>query len=201
MRKLNVLTFVTLDGVMQAPGGPEEDEEGKFTQGGWSVGYWDQVMDSVMVEQMGHPFDLLLGRKTYEIFAGYWPTSKEPGADELNKAKKYVASRTLKNLTWENSVLLSGDTVAEIKKIKDQDGPELQVHGSSNLLQTLLKNDLVDEFRLKIFPVTLGAGKRLFGDGTIPASFKLTKFQSSPNGVLIATYVRDGNIKRGSFGT
>jgi dihydrofolate reductase len=200
MRRLLVLTFVTMDGVMQAPGGPEEDAEGKFTQGGWSVGYWDQVMDGVMTEQMGHPFDLLLGRKTYEIFAGYWPTSKEPGADELNQAKKYVASRTLKKLTWENSVLLSGDTAAEIKKIKDQDGPELQVHGSSNLIQTLLKNDLVDEFLLKIFPVTIGAGKRLFGDGTFPASFKLTNSQSSPKGVLIATYVRDGNIKSGSFG-
>ena len=200
MRKLTVLTFVTMDGVMQAPGGPEEDPEGKFTQGGWSVGYWDQVMDSVMTEQMGHPFDLLLGRKTYEIFAGYWPTSKEPGADALNKAKKYVASRTLKNLTWENSVLLSGDTAAEIKKIKDQDGPELQVHGSSNLIQTLLKNDLIDEFLLKVFPVTIGTGKRLFGDGTFPASFRVTKFQSSPKGVLIATYVRDGSIKSGSFG-
>jgi dihydrofolate reductase len=200
MRKLIVLTFVTMDGVMQAPGGPEEDLEGKFAQGGWTVGYWDQVMDSVMGEQMGHPFDLVLGRKTYELFAGYWPTSNEPGADVLNKAKKYVASRTLKDLTWENSVLLSGDIAAEIKIIKGQDGPELQVHGSSNLVQTLLKADLVDEFRLKIFPVTIGAGKRLFGDGTIPAAFKLTESLSSPKGVLIATYVRDGNIKSGSFG-
>ena len=201
MRKLIVLTFVTMDGVMQAPGGPEEDAEGKFTQGGWTVGYWDEVMDSTMGEQMKHPFNLLLGRKTYELFAGYWPTSKEDGADVLNRAKKYVASRTLKNLAWENSVLFTGDTAAEIKKIKGQDGPELQVHGSSNLIQTLLKNDLVDEFRLKIFPVTIGAGKRLFGDGTIPASFKLIESQSSPQGVLIATYARDGNIKSGSFGT
>ena len=115
MRNLIVLTFVTLDGVMQAPGGPEEDEEGKFTQGGWSVGYWDRVMDGMMTEQMGHPFDLLLGRKTYDIFAGYWPTSKEPGADALNKARKYVASRTQKNLTWENSTLLTGDIAAEIR--------------------------------------------------------------------------------------
>jgi dihydrofolate reductase len=200
MRKLIVLTFVTLDGVMQAPGGPEEDAEGKFTQGGWSVGYWDEVMAGVMTEQMGHPFDLLLGRKTYEIFAGYWPTSKEPGADDLNRAKKYVASRTLKNLTWKNSVLLGGDTAAAIQKIKNGDGPEIQVHGSSNLIQTLLKNDLVDEFRLKIYPVTIGNGKRLFGDGTFPASFKLIESKSSPKGVLIATYVRDGNIKIGSFG-
>jgi dihydrofolate reductase len=199
MRKLAVLTFVTLDGIMQAPGGPEEDAEGKFTHGGWSVGYWDEVMSEVMTAQMGHPFDLVLGRKTYEIFAGYWPTSTEPGADALNQAKKYVASRTLKNLTWVNSVLLKGDTAAEIKKLKDQDGPELQVHGSSHLIQTLLKNDLVDEFRLKIFPVTIGTGKRLFGDGTLPASFKVTETQSSPKGVIVATYVRDGDIKTGSF--
>jgi dihydrofolate reductase len=199
MRKLIVLTFVTMDGIMQAPGGPEEDEEGKFTQGGWSVGYWDKLMDGVMTEQMGHPFDLLLGRKTYEIFAGYWPTSKEPGADALNKAKKYVASRTQKKLTWENSLLLTGDIVAEIKKIKDQVGPELQVHGSSNLIQTLLKNDLVDEIWLKIFPVTIGTGKRLFGAGTFPASFKLIGAKFSPTGVIVANYVRDGNIKIGSF--
>jgi dihydrofolate reductase len=199
MRKLNVLTFVTLDGIMQAPGGPEEDEEGQFAQGGWSVGYWDKVMDGVMTEQMGHPFDLVLGRKTYDIFAGYWPASTEPGAAELNRAKKYVASRTMKNLTWENSVLLTGDIAAEIKKIKNQTGPELQVHGSSNLIQTLLKNDLVDEFWLKIFPVTIGAGKRLFGSGTFPASFKLIETKSSPNGVIVATYGRDGKIKIGSF--
>ena len=201
MRKLIVLTFVTMDGVMQAPGGPEEDEDGKFTQGGWSVGYWDSVMDGVMTEQMGHPFDLVLGRRTYDIFAGYWPTSKETGADALNQAKKYVASRTPKNLTWENSVLLTGDIATEIKKIKAQTGPELQVHGSSNLIQTLLQYDLVDEFWLKIFPVTLGAGKRLFGSGTFPASFKLLESKFSPTGVIVATYVRNGNIKIGSFAT
>lgn len=199
MRKLTVLTFISLDGIMQAPGGPEEDPAGKFTLGGWSVGYWDEVMNNVMFEQMGHPFDLLLGRKTYEIFAGYWPTSAEPGAEELNRARKYVASRTLKELKWKNSVLLGADTVAEIKKLKEQNGPELQVHGSSNLIQFLMKNDLVDEYLLKIFPVTLGSGKRLFGEGTIPASFKLTKFQTSPQGVLIANYTRDGKIKVGSF--
>lgn len=199
MRKLIVLTFVTLDGVMQAPGGPEEDSEGKFTQGGWSVGYWDEVMNGVMSEQMGHPFDLLLGRKTYDIFAAYWPTSEEPGAKELNKARKYVVSRTPKNLSWENSVLVTGDVVAEIKRLKDQDGPELQVHGSGNLIQTLFKNDLVDEFWLKIFPVTIGGGKPLFGEGTIPASFKLTNSLASPQGVLVANYTRDGEIKKGSF--
>ena len=200
MRKLVVLTFVTMDGVMQAPGGPEEDPESGFTHGGWSVGYWDEVMDSVMTGQMGHPFDLLWGRKTYEIFAGYWPSSQEPGADALNKARKYVASRTLKDLAWENSVLLGGDIVADIRNLKDQEGPELQVHGSANLIQTLLKNDLVDEFWLKIFPVTIGTGKRLFGDGALPASFKLTESRSSSSGVLVATYARDGDIKSGSFG-
>jgi dihydrofolate reductase len=199
MRKIIVLTFVTLDGIMQAPGGPEEDEEGKFSLGGWSVGYWDKVMDGVMTEQMGHPFDLLLGRKTYDIFAGYWPTSKEPGANELNQAKKYVASRTQKKLTWENSVLLTGDIVPDLKKIKEQAGPELQVHGSSDLIQTLLKNDLVDEFWLKIFPVTIGTGKRLFGRGTFPASFKLIESKNSSSGVLVANYVRDGKIKIGTF--
>lgn len=200
MRKLIALTFLTLDGVMQAPGGPEEDPEGKFSHGGWSVGYWDNVMDGVMTEQMGHPYDLVLGRKTYEIFAGYWPTSQDPGAEGLNKAKKHVASRTLKKLTWENSALLGPDVVAELKKIKGQDGPELQVHGSANLLQTLIKNDLVDEFFLKIFPVTVGTGKRLFADGTIPGSFKLIKTQASPAGVIVANYARDGEIKAGSFG-
>ena len=199
MRKIKVLTFISIDGVMQAPGGPEEDPEGKFNMGGWSVGYWDEMMNSVMSEQMGHPFDLLLGRKTYEIFAKYWPTSTEPGADALNRAKKYVASRTLKHLEWKNSVLLGKEIVPEIKNIKGQEGPELQVHGSSNLVQTLLKNDLVDEFLLKVFPVTIGPGKRLFGEGTIPASFKLTKIQSSPSGVIIASYTRDGAIKLGSF--
>ncbi len=200
MRKLIVLTFLTLDGVMQAPGGPEEDTDGNFTHGGWSVGYWDNVMDEVMGEQMGHPFDLVLGRKTYEIFAGYWPTSTEDGAEELNKAKKYVASTTLKNLEWENSELLGDDIESEIKKLKEQDGPELQVHGSADFLQTLIKHDLVDEFWLKIFPVTIGKGKRLFGEGTIPASFKLIKSKISPSGVITANYVRDGEIKGGTFG-
>ncbi len=199
MRKLVVLTFVTLDGVMQAPGGPEEDTNGNFKYGGWSVGYWDKVMANVMAEQMGHPFDLLLGRKTYEIFAAYWPKSKEPGADALNKAKKYVISRKLKKLDWKNSMLVTGDVPKEIKKLKIMDGPELQVHGSSSLIQTLLKNDLVDEFRLKIFPVTIGKGKRLFGEGTMPASFKLLDSKLSTTGVIVATYVRDGKIKTGSF--
>jgi len=200
MRKIAVLSFVTLDGVMQAPGGPDEDPSGNFKHGGWSVGYWDDFMGKVMSEQMGHPYDLLLGRKTYEIFAAYWPKAKDvPGADGLNKARKYVVSKTLGKLDWNNSVLVTGNIPEEIKKLKRVDGPELQVHGSSNLIQTLLKHDLVDEFRLKIYPVSIGHGKRLFGDGTIPASFKLLESKSSPSGVIIATFGRDGAIKTGSF--
>ena len=199
MRKLVVLTFLTLDGVMQAPGGPEEDTVGGFKYGGWSFGYWDEFMNQVMGEQMGKPFDLLLGRKTYDIFAGYWPNSKEPGAEQLNSARKYVVSRTLKKLDWINSTLVTGNVPEEIEKLKEQDGPELQVHGSSNLIQTLLKNDLIDEFLLKIFPVTVGNGKRLFGEGTIPASFKLVGSKVSTTGIIVANYERDGAIKQGSF--
>ena len=202
MRKLIVLSFVTLDGVMQAPGGPNEDTSGDFKYGGWTVGYWDELLGKAMDLQMAAPFDLLLGRKTYEIFAAYWPNAKnedERLADKLNEAKKYVASTTLRKLDWKNSTLITGDIVDEIKKLKEQEGPEIQVHGSSNLIQTLLKNDLVDEFRLKVFPVTIGAGKRLFGDGTTPASFKLLETQISTTGVIVATYVREGEIKTGSF--
>ncbi len=201
MRKLVVLTFVTLDGVMQAPGGPHEDTSGDFKNGGWSVGYWDEFMNQVMAKQMKPPFDLLLGRKTYEIFAAYWPNAKdEPKVAELlNSAKKYVASTTLSRVDWNNSILIKGDVVEEIKQLENQEGPEIQVHGSSNLIQTLLKNDLVDELRLKIFPVTIGNGKRLFGEGTIPASFRLLKSEASPKGVIVATYMREGEIKTGTF--
>ena len=200
MRKLVVLTFVTLDGVMQAPGGPEEDTSGGFKYGGWTVGYWDDFLGNVMDAQMGKPFDLLLGRKTYEIFAGYWPNAKnEPLADRLNAARKYVVSTSLSKLEWNNSILITGEAADEIRKLKDQDGPEIQVQGSSNLIQTLLKNDLVDEFRLKIFPVTIGRGKRLFGEGTIPAGYRLLESKVSPTGVVVTTYVRDGEIKTGSF--
>ncbi len=199
MRKINVLTFVTLDGVMQAPGGPDEDKTSNFPHGGWSVGYWDDFMGKVMGEQMGHPFDLLLGRKTYDIFAAYWPKSKDSAADALNKARKHVVSRTARKLDWNNSVLITGNVPEEIRKLRSQDGPELQVHGSSNLIQTLLKYDLIDEFLLKIFPVTVGPGKRLFGEGTIPASFKLVESYTSPAGVIVATYRRAGEVKTGTF--
>jgi len=197
MRKLVVLTFVTLDGIMQAPGGKGEDPSGGFTLEGWTVPYFDEAMGIEMTNQMGEPFDLLLGRKTYEIFASYWP--HQGSDDPINKAKKYVVSNKAIKTEWEETIQISGDVVAEIKKLKKQDGPMLQVHGSSNLIQTLLANDLVDELWLKVFPVTLGKGKRLFGKGTIPAAFKLTGSKASTSGVMIASYKRDGEVKLGSF--
>jgi dihydrofolate reductase len=201
MRKLHVLTFVTLDGVMQAPGGPEEDTSGGFKYGGWVFPYFDEFAGNVMNEQMDRPFDLLLGRKTYEIFAGYWPhhIADDPISQGINKARKYVASTTLTTLEWENSELLKGDVATAIKQLKDGDGPELQVHGSGNLIQTLLRHDLIDELWLKIFPITLGTGKRLFADGTIPRAFTLLQSQASPKGVIVANFKRDGDVKTGSF--
>ncbi len=198
VRKIIVLSFITLDGVMQGPGGPTEDTSGHFTYGGWTVPYFDEYLGQVMTEQMREPFNLLLGRKTFEIFASYWPQHPEdwPG---INDATKYVASNTLTSHGWKNSVFLSGDAANEIEKLKGQDGPDLQVHGSSNLIQTLLKHDLVDEFWLKIFPVTLGTGKRLFGDGTIPSSYALVESKTSPSGVMIGTFKRAGEVKTGSF--
>ena len=199
MRKLKVSTFLTLDGVMQAPGGPEEDRSGGFEHGGWSVGYWDDKMGEVMGAFMGKPFDLLLGRKTYEIFAAHWPHSTEPGADVLNSARKHVASRTLKSVDWNNSTLIKGDVAKYVGDLKKSNGPEIQVHGSGDLIQTLLRNDLVDEFNLWTFPVLLGSGKRLFADGAIPAGLKVTNVTTSSTGVVITTYERAGEIKYGSF--
>jgi len=202
MRKLIVLSFITLDGVMQAPGGPEEDPTGGFKYGGWVAGYFDDFLGKVMERQMSKPFNLLLGRKTYEIFAAHWPYVKadeDPFAASMNKAKKYVASKTLKRLDWTNSKLIKGDVAKEVKKLKEQDGPEIQVHGSGNLIQTLVKHDLVDELWLKIFPITLGRGKRLFAEGTIPAGFKLLVSETLPNGVIVASYARAGEVKTGSF--
>ena len=195
MREVVVLTFVSLDGVMQAPGGKGEDPSGGFDFEGWTVPYFDEVGGDEMAKQMGQPFDLLLGRKTYEIFASYWPHRDSP----LNRAKKYVVSNAPINTDWEETVQIKGDVVAEIEKLKQQDGPMLQVYGSSNLIQTLLANDLAEELWLKVFPVTLGKGKRLFGEGTIPAAFKLTDSKISPSGVIIASYRRDCEVKLGSF--
>ena len=201
MRKLIVLSFITLDGVMQAPGGPEEDPTGGFRHGGWVAGYFDDFFGKVMVKQMSKPFDVLLGRKTYEIFAAYWPyvkTDEDPIAAGLNKAKKYVASKTLTKLDWRNSELIK-DVPTEVRKLKEQEGPEIQVHGSGHLIQTLLKHDLVDELWLKIFPITLGRGKRLFAEGTIAVGFKLLESEISPNGIIVASYARAGEVKTGSF--
>ena len=198
MRKLIVLAFITLDGVMQAPGGPEEDTSGGFAYGGWTVPYGDDFLGQVMAEQMGQPFDLLLGRTTYEIFASYWPYHPEQGA-ALNQATKYVASFDPMELTWEKSVLLQGDVAEAVKELKAGNGPDLQVHGSGNLVQTLLQHDLVDELWLKIFPITLGQGKRLFAEGTIPAAFTLVEARTSPKGVIIASYRRAGEVATGSF--
>jgi dihydrofolate reductase len=200
MRPLVVSTFLTLDGVMQAPGGPEEDPADGFTHGGWSVGYWDDAMGERMGQVMSPPFDLLLGRKTYEIFAAFWPNATDtPGAEELNSARKYVASRTLDSVEWNNSTLLEGDVAESVAALKQEDGPEIQVHGSADLLQTLLEHDLVDEFRVMVFPVVLGAGKRLFAGGAIPAGLTLTESSVSTTGVVMATYKREGDIKYGSF--
>lgn len=205
MRKIIVLTFLSLDGVMQSPGGPEEDPSGDFKLGGWTVPYFDEFLGNEMGKQMEGTYDLLLGRKTFEIFAGYWPTHTDDWP-QVNTIKKYVVSESLTTHEWENSVFLKD--VDEIKKLKegparnastDGDGPDLQVHGSSKLIQTLLEHDLVDEFWLKIFPVALGKGKRLFAEGTIPVAFKLIESKTSPSGVIIANFKRAGEVKTGSF--
>jgi dihydrofolate reductase len=201
MRKIVVLSFISLDGVMQAPGGPEEDTSGGFQYGGWTFPYFDEFAGNIMGEQMSMPFDLLLGRKTYDIFAAYWPKQDPSNMPTVpfNKATKYVVSGSSPELTWENSVLVDGDVAEKIKELKQQDGPMLQVHGSGNMIQTLLKYDLVDELWLKIFPVTLGNGKRLFAEGTAPAEFKLIDSRVSPSGVIFANYKRSGEVKTGSM--
>ena len=200
MRKLIVLSFITLDGVMQAPGTPEEDTSGDFRFGGWTVPYSDDFGMGIILKQMGHPFDLLLGRKTYDIFAGYWPMHNDnPIGIGINKATKYVASHSVLKSNWDKTVQLNGNIVEAVKKLKTQDGPELQVPGSGNFIQTLLKNDLVDELWLMTFPITLGSGKRLFADGTIPAAFKLSESFISPKGVIMAHYLRSGEVKTGPF--
>jgi dihydrofolate reductase len=198
MRRLIVLSFITLDGVMQAPGGPEEDTSSGFTHGGWTVPYFDEFLGQIMAEQTRGPFDLLLGRKTYDVFAAYWPQH----GDQLPAfitATKYVASRKNPQLTWEPSVLLRGDVAAAVRDLKSKDGPDLQVHGSGNLVQTLLKHDLVDDVWLKIFPITLGKGKRLFAEGTIPGAFKVETSKTSPKGVVVISCKRAGEVKTGSF--
>jgi dihydrofolate reductase len=200
MRKLIVNTFLTLDGVMQAPGGPDEDISGGFALGGWSANYWDDLMGQVMTEAMSVPFDLVLGRKTYEIFAAYWPHApEEAGAKPLNDATKYVASRSRPTLEWGPSVLIEGDAAEGIAGLKKDDRPELQVHGSGNLIQTLMRHNLVDQYRLWVFPLVIGSGKRLFSDGTIPSALRLVDSKVSTTGVVIGTYEPAGEIVTGSF--
>ena len=200
MRKIIVLSFVALDGVMQAPGGPEEDTSGGFKYGGWTAPYFyeaDEAAGEFMKNQMKSA-DLLLGRKTFEIFAAYWPEHADYWLG-INDVTKYVMSNTMDKSDWQNSVFLK--SVDDIKKLKDSEGSDIQVHGSGNLIQALLKHDLVDELWLKTFPVTLGTGKRLFGEGTIPAAFALTDSLVTPNGVIFANYKRAGKIKTGTIGS
>jgi dihydrofolate reductase len=199
MRKIIVLSFITLDGVMQAPGGPDEDSSDGFQYGGWTAPYFqeaDEAAGEFMQKQL-QPADLLLGRKTFEIFASYWPEHADfwPGVNEVTK---YVVSTTMDQSGWQNSVFLEG--VDDIKKLRNSDGTAIQVHGSGNLAQTLFKYDLVDELWLKIFPITLGSGKRLFGEGTIHAAFTLTESLITPNGVIFANYKRAGEVKTGTVG-
>ena len=196
MRKIIVLSFVTLDGVMQAPGGPKEDTSGGFKYGGWSAAYSDKVYSKAMHKQM-KPTDILIGRKTFDIFEGYWPKHADnwPG---INDVTKYVMSRTKKKSNWSNTIFLK--SLADIKKLKGSKGSDIKVWGSSELIQLLLKNDLVDEIWLKIYPITLGKGKKLFDDGAIPAAFILTESIVSPSGVIIANYRRSGKVRVGTVG-
>jgi len=202
MRKLVVSTFLTLDGVMQAPGGPEEDASDDFAHGGWSVHHFDDEVGAFMDELMGKPFDLVLGRRTYDIFAAFWPNaSEEQGARPLNEATKYVASRGRPKLDWSTSVLIEGELAEGIAALKLQDGPELQVHGSADLIQTLLRHGLVDQYRLLVFPVVIGSGKRLFADGAIPSGLKLVESRVSASGVVMGVYEPAGELVTGTFGS
>ena len=196
MRKIIVLEFITLDGVMQAPGGPEEDEAGSFSYGGWSAPYEDEASGKIMQKQM-EPTDILLGRKTFEIFADYWPghASYWPG---INEVTKYVLSNTMKESGWQNSVFLT--SVADIEKLKNSEGSDIKVWGSGKLVQLLLKHDLVDEIWLKIYPVLLGKGKKWYSDETMPGAFKLTESSTTPSGVIFANYTRAGEVKTGTIG-
>jgi dihydrofolate reductase len=197
MRKLAVNTFISLDGVMQSPGGPDEDPTGGFTLGGWGAPYFDEEMLQRVADSA--PYELLLGRGTYEIFAAHWPYDEGPIADQLNSTRKHVASTTLKEVDWNNSTLITGDVAEYVATLKSQDGPEIHVHGSPGLVQTLLQHDLIDEFRLWTFPVVIGTGKRFFGDGAIPVGLKLVDTKVFKTGVTVNTYERAGEVNPGSF--
>jgi dihydrofolate reductase len=196
MRDLAILTFVTLDGVMQAPGHPEEDTSGGFSHGGWSAKYWDEVMEQVMREAMADPYCLVLGRKTYDTFAAHWPNADDPVARKLNDSTKYVVTSNPNKLDWKNSIRVTGDIAEEITRLKKEEGPLLQGHGSWQLIQHLLARGLIDEFRLWTFPVVVGSGKRLFDQGVVTAGFTLTKTEATSNGVVMSIY-RSGNTERG----
>jgi dihydrofolate reductase len=200
--KLTLTTFLTLDGVMQAPGAPEEDREGNFQHGGWLVPYADEDMGRFVNEAFSNADAFLLGRKTYEIFAAYWPRVTDPAdpvAGALNRLPKYVASKTLKKVEWHNSTLIHGDVAKEVAELKRRHEREIQVHGSGGLAQTLIANDLVDEYHLWIYPVVLGTGKRLFGSGAVPAALKLANTRATSTGVVVNSYVRSGKPTYGSF--
>ena len=200
MRKLIVGIFVSLDGVMQAPGAPEEDTSGGFAFGGWVFPHWDEALGAAMDELFREPFDLLLGRTTYDIFAAYWPYVEDNSiAERFNAVTKFVATSSPEPLAWHNSVALRGNVPAEIARLKEEDGPNLLVQGSSQLIQALLANGLVDELQLKTFPVLLGKGKRLFGEGSAPSGLKLVDSKISSTGVVMATYLPDGAVRTGSF--
>ena len=201
MRKIITTTFVTLDGVMQAPGGPTEDTSGGFAYGGWSANYWDQMMGSVMNGFMNMPFELLLGKTTYDIFAAFWPFTKQDPevAQPFNANKKWIVSEKPAELSWHNSEIITGDVVPQIKRLKEQGGPDLWVHGSGYLVQTLLKYHLIDRRHIWIFPVTVGSGKRLFAEGAQAQDFKLIESKVSTTGVIIATYEPAGPLKTGTL--
>lgn len=197
MRKIIVISHITLDGVLQAMGGPDEDPSGGFAYGGWVAPYSDAVLGAVIRSEMNMPFDLLIGRKTFDIWEPYWPQHADiwPG---VNAATKYIVSNTMTSSDWQPTVFLSGDIAEKVSDLKQQPGPDLHVYGSGNLLQTLLKHNLVDALWLKIYPLTLGRGKRLFAEGTVPAAFKVTESSVSPSGVIIVNYERAGAITTGS---
>lgn len=200
MRKLIAGTFLTIDGIMQAPGGPEEDPSGGFAHGGWSVPYFNDRMGEAMVDWISRAGGFLLGRKTYEIFAAHWPhVGNDPIADRLNNSPKYVASRTLAGADWKHSSIIKGDLIETVRRLKEESGGEIQIHGSGNLIQSLLPHNLIDEFRLWISPVVLGTGKRLFGEGTVPARFELVDTQLAGSGAVLHVYRAAGTLNYGSF--
>ena len=200
MRKVIAATFVSLDGVMQAPGGPREDPTGGFTHGGWTVTYWDEMLGQVMQKILSAPFDLLLGRKTYDIFAAHWPhAGDDPIAEIFGACTKYVATRSDRTFAWRNTVALRGDAAAEVARLKGGDGPDLLIQGSSELIQALLADRLIDEFHLLVFPLVLGAGKRLFGEGAAPGALTLVESRATSTGVVVSTYLPAGEVVTGSF--